>query len=151
MPKFLSLGMPTFLWSQMPIVNCLKNTRVYLTIFSIFACQHLVFLNLGIYSLMYLFVLVSEIKFCQFWSLWIITEFSTFSLLPSLFNLLCKVLTKFSSFYCGDWYLYRCSILKRGLDNFIWSDYNSTHPPAPNQIVYQWFSNLGMLKSLKNS
>lgn len=99
----------------------------------------------GIYYLMYLFILVSAVKFCQFWSLWIITELAFFmfhNLLPSLFSVPCKVPIEFFSFYSCDQPLYRCSILKCGLDNLICNDYNSMHPPAPTQIVYQWFSNL---------
>lgn len=111
---------------------------------SMSTCQHLFFLNLDIYYLMYLFTLVSEVKFCQFWSLWIITElaFIFHHLLPSLFSVPWKEPIEFFSFYCCDHHLYRCSILKCGLDNLIWSDYNSMYPPAPTQIVYQWFSSL---------
>lgn len=143
-----SLGLPIFLRSQMPIVSCLKNARVFLTVASVSTCQHVFFLQYGHLS-PYIVVWISDIKFCPLWSLWIIIELAFFFIFHIEF-----VAKSFQCCLQSTYWIHlllllwsasqsRCSILKCGLDYSILIDYNSMQPLPPTQnTVYQWFLNL---------
>lgn len=145
MPKFLYLVMPIFLRSQMPVVNHLKNAHFPHLLFHFYTPTSF----LPQYGYLFPYIPVRISLWHQILPVlkplnnhWISCLHFPFNFLPSLFSVPCKVSIEFS-FYCCERHLYRCSILKSGLDNLIWSDYNSTGPPAPTQNRgYQWFSNL---------